>query len=76
MNGKAWRTMNSAPKDGTKILVWNTYSGMYVASYRLPNMGEPQYESHYKLEWRDDGGRWATPKCWQELPDTPLVLIP
>ena len=66
-----WQPIETAPKDGTAVLVWNKGCGCWVASYRLPMRGEPQNESHYVHEWRDGGGRWASPTKWMPLPPTP-----
>lgn len=67
----AWRPIETAPRDGTKVLAWNKGCGHWVASFRLPTYGEPQNESHYVKEWRDGGGRWATPTHWMPLPAEP-----
>ncbi len=64
-------TMQTAPEDGTQVLVWNKGCGFWIASWRLPARGEPQSESHYEYEWRDECGRWATPTHWTPLPTAP-----
>lgn len=66
-----WQPTETAPKDGTRVLVWNRGCGYWVASFRLPVRGEPQCEGHYVHEWRDGGGRWATPTKWMPLPAAP-----
>lgn len=66
-----WQPIKTAPKDGTDVLVWNKGCQYWIASFRFPMRGEPQYEGHYAREWRDGGGRWATPTHWMPLPPTP-----
>ena len=66
-----WKPISTAPKDGTHVLVWSNGVGHWVASFRLPMRGEPQCEGHYVKEWRDGGGRWATPTHWQPLTTPP-----
>ena len=63
-----WQPIETAPRDGTPVLViWKT-GIMSVATWRLPMRGEPQNESHYEYEWRDTCGCWATPTHWMPLP--------
>ena len=69
-----WRSIDTAPKDGTNVLVVGL-AGHWVASFRFPMRGEPQCESHYAKEWRDGGGRWATPTHWMPLPQPPEVKL-
>lgn len=66
-----WQPIETAPRDGTAALVWNKGCRHWVAAFRLPVRGEPQNESHYVHEWRDGGGRWATPTHWMPLPPPP-----
>jgi len=66
-----WRPIESAPRDGTEILVWNKGNGLWAASFRFPRMGEPQFGAHLAKEWRDSAGRWATPTKWMPLPKPP-----
>ena len=65
-----WQPIRTAPKDGEALLVWGG-SGYWIAAWRLPMTYEPQAETHYKHEWRDGSGRWASPTHWMHLPLPP-----
>ena len=64
------KPIESAPKKA-EILVWQKRVGFWVARWRLPNMGEPAWNSHDKFEWRDSSGHWANPTHWMSLPPAP-----
>lgn len=73
MTDNRWRSMSSAPREGSRVLVWFAGIGPEVASFRLPILGEPQCEGHYVREWRTSSGRWATPTHWMPLPEDPAM---
>lgn len=56
-----WRDMESAPKDGTRVLL--KFGDMIISgSFRTANLGEPQYKERV---WRADCcGRLAAPDKW------------
>lgn len=67
-----WRSIETAPRDGTPVLAYTKYAYYYVAEFRFPRPTEPQYNySHSEKEWRDHNGRWASPTHWLPLPAPP-----
>jgi hypothetical protein len=68
-----WQPINTAPKDGTHVLLISKVNTQWVGSWRLPRLGEPQNQSYYEYEWRDGGGRWSTPTHWRPLPNPPAA---
>ena len=65
-----FQPIQHAPKDSTRLLLWNPYSLFWIGSWRLPAPGEPQCDTHYVYEWRDENGRWASPVLFAKLPTT------
>jgi hypothetical protein len=67
-----WRTdMENAPKDGEVVLLLTKMHDMYVGSWRLGHIGEPQWEREPE-HWRcSSSGRWANPIAWHPLPTPP-----
>ena len=59
-----WRPIETAPKDGTRIWIWND-GGMDIYWYEKSN--------HLKIpNWiNKDGWRPAKPTLWQPLPKLP-----
>ncbi len=61
-SGTEWSTIDTAPKDGTKIAVWDTRAG-YVPWVRWTDDG-----------WCSDFIRWGgNPTHWMPLPKAPLT---
>jgi hypothetical protein len=60
-----WRSIDTAPKDGTHIWIWND-GGMDIYWY--------EKSSHSEIpNWiNKDGWRPAKPTLWQPLPQPPL----
>jgi len=68
-----WQPIETAPRDGKPVLVWNSGCSYWIASFRLPLRGERYYQdAHAVREWRDDYGRFATPTHWMPLPPPPV----
>ncbi|NML70002.1 hypothetical protein HHL23_09335 [Chryseobacterium sp. RP-3-3] len=63
-----WKPINTAPKDGTRIIVchWKHYSPI-TASWRTYH---PNAEG--KAQWRDDSGIKTVPTHWDILPEEPM----
>lgn len=74
---RVWRKMDSAPKDGTRVLLWHKDGSQQIGSYthtqRFVN-GELVFEI---AEWNREGvmfwGESEEPLFWQPLPGEPLV---
>lgn len=73
--GPGWRPIETAPKDGTRILVWSEFRGNMAASMHEKTTCDLTY-------WNDlNGGgwvrhTWATPTHWQPLPAAPIPTNP
>ncbi len=68
-----WKPIETAPRDGKIILVWNHSYGHWIASFRPPLSNEPGFYDHRAMwEWRDSYGRFATPTHWMPLPQAPM----
>lgn len=65
-----WKTMETAPKDGTYVLLCR-HPVVWLGSYRVGMYGDPQYSTHPEPEWRDTSGRWMTPEYWMAIPTPP-----
>ena len=56
-----WKTIESAPRDGTEILGWSKRHGIHVgmlANYKKPEMPLKS-------------GKWFQPTHWMSLPEPP-----
>jgi len=60
---REWRTMDSAPRDGTRVLLWNAYVGQYVSSFCN---GEWPYG--YDASTGYFGEFYPQPTRWRSLP--------
>lgn len=59
-----WQKIETAPKDGTKILTYASDSGIAVSNYEFEMLDELTP----CVTWRDDG---ASPTHWMPLPPAP-----
>lgn len=59
-----WRDISTAPKDGTRIMVWNSFAGVYSSAYL--NGEWPLYG------WGNEGVWYPRPTHWMPLPDAPV----
>lgn len=57
-----WRPIETAPKDGTDILIWSR-AGREIGKYLA---GREAWLGH-----GDNGSGWRTPTHWQPLPEPP-----
>ena len=60
-----WQPLETAPKDGTEILVYTKCGSFYVVSY----------DDVFSAPWRvrnDEGISEAAPTHWMPLPDAPI----
>lgn len=62
-----WRSIETAPKDGTRVLLWIVSESPYHEDHAMPGVG------HW-TEW--NGGGWVrwhrgTPTHWMPLPEPP-----
>lgn len=70
-----WQTMESAPKDGTKILVWTVHHEIEMSDYY--DISADDYEDAgdglYRQVKRHIARGWNSnmPVLWQPLPDPP-----
>lgn len=79
--GEVWRTIESAPKDGTKILAWSGAKGARETYWRLYGIGSPAREDFIKglgpnghWDWVEPMSNWAAswkPTHWMPLPEPP-----
>ncbi len=60
-----WRPIATAPKDGTRILVWD--SGCEIVSWR--------HDQNNHAWWRTLTGAWFDPKFWMPLPVGPMEKV-
>jgi hypothetical protein len=60
----AWSSMETAPKDGSYVLVYNPVTGPYSARYT-----DGEWPLH---NWDGMEGIWyPVPYCWRPLPEPP-----
>ena len=67
-----WQPIETAPKDGTQILVWSPYRHTCVTWYS----GQYDDQPHGWIDWftgKEYGGNWYAHKAthWMPLPDPP-----
>jgi hypothetical protein len=66
-----WQPIETAPKDGTHILLGGCKNG---PSVRIGNWGSGQYNRRtrsYDPDWADGAGPLTGPTHWQPLPEPP-----
>ena len=56
-----WQPIETAPKDGTVILVFEPGCGMAIVSWKPKS----------RPNWHDDHGATMHPTMWMPLPDAP-----
>ena len=62
---REWRPIETAPKDGSYVLLSNRASaGMYIGCW-VASMSE----------WIDEIGNWLDPTDWQSLPPPPREML-
>jgi hypothetical protein len=84
----AWMPMDTAPKDGTEILVWRDDCGIFIARWDAPEnfLSEVECEQLGPCAEEDDwfyadfvaGGRLDSceyPQMWMPLPSEPNVAL-
>jgi hypothetical protein len=60
-----WQPMETAPKDGTEVLL-DSKTVPYVGRWRRGTFGDPQEN---EIGWRASCcGRWTNPTRWAPLP--------
>ena len=71
---REWRPIESAPKDGTRVLIYtcrgnpSTYEGVLIAEYvQTDDNGDRWWEL-------DEGGRAMNPAGWKPLPEPPSLV--
>ena len=62
MNETYWQDIDIAPKDGTKILVWGSFSGISVRYWGENDNGDDDWCPRI---------RGGSPKYWMPLPVPP-----
>lgn len=71
---QVWKAIDSAPKDGTEVLLHENGTGMFVGFY--VDGGSPKY-SHWKAVWLEMHGcgccvgGFPRPEHWMPLPCPP-----
>jgi len=61
MTDTNWQTIDTAPKDGSKILIWNKKWGMALVS--IWDEHPDAKDQNGKVQ--DSRGRWVTKKGWK-----------
>lgn len=64
-----WREIETAPKDGTRLLLWHSWHNGYPVTGSWRNYLGPD-----KYDWRTDSGALIDPTAWQHLPESPPFL--
>lgn len=67
-----WRRIRTAPRDGTRLLLWSSgpsHAEHYVGYYERGEAGE---ESQHIGWWTEDGGD-IDPTHWMPLPAPPAL---
>ena len=68
-----WQPIETAPKDGTEILVWNEVSGPYRTAYQ-DRINE--YEGRWPMGFCGRIGVWfPSPTHWMPLPKPPNSVL-
>jgi hypothetical protein len=72
-----WQPIETAPKDGTKVLVYSEHDrdevGLHIAAYCMSGERLPR-EAMWRVAWDHtplDGNPFAEPTHWQPLPPEP-----
>jgi len=80
---QGWQQIETAPKDGTKILGWNAEYGQRETRMKFYQPGSPGYAAHRDSggpiesgwQWDEPMNGWALswkPTHWRPLPEPPL----
>jgi hypothetical protein len=75
-----WQLIESAPKDGTPVLLWGQWAGEINGIYKVPGMEIGYYTGpsgdYAGFEWAATGGDayavWGKPTHWMPLPPPPV----
>jgi hypothetical protein len=70
---RGWEPIETAPKDGTRILAYNSMVGVYSTGWTTswPGSSAP-YEGFPCGHWSGLGAWDCAPSLWMPLPDAPV----
>lgn len=77
-----WRLIETAPKDGSDVLIWSADGGHYVASWHWETTGYDYTVKPPRLIYSTERGRWHDgewehhPTHWMSLPAAPAAARP
>jgi len=63
--GSVWQPIDTAPKDGTRILLWNEI-------WEAPSTGQYYFEG-WRIDFSVPPFKYQ-PTHWMQLPDTPNIV--
>ena len=64
-----WQTIDTAPKDGTPILAYNSFIGVYNTAYQAD---EPDEHDRWPCGFSGWLGKWyCWPSHWMPIPEAP-----
>ena len=70
-----WKTIDSAPRDGTRVDLWVPGIGRVTDAAWQKADHVPLYGWHhqawYDPEWPEDGREWVEPTHWMPIPEPP-----
>lgn len=71
-----WRDIESAPKDGAEVLVWDEHSHIISQATWKDHHGHFASGGWYDAPYTGDSRRLARPTHWRPLPAAPLAAKP
>ena len=79
-----WKPIETAPKDGTKILVYGLFAGEIIGTSGEQTIGVAFWDGgrsdyvnfHWKAANTDAYAGWWRPTHWMPLPDPPTTNTP
>lgn len=67
-----WQPIETAPRDGTKILIWSTPGGGYFIVIPHVEYDEPREDFTERWTWKESAGMYGIRAThWMPLPDPP-----
>ena len=68
-----WQPIETAPKDGTRVMVWNAVTGSYITAFEPPKFAA---RGLWPMRgWGEHDGTWyPEPTHWQRLPNPPAAV--